>query len=103
MPEDKEILEQPQEEQIEDVAQEEKIEDAAQFKKNRANEWEDLYSDEVSRTNRQNQTSVYTSSAVATAAAVRKLLKDGITNRQTLVQTSKELYAINPIYASVIN
>ena len=74
-----------------------------QFRVNRAKELNDLYTDEVSRKNRQNQTSVYAVNPVATAAAVRKLLKDAITNKQSLVETSKELYITNPIYASVIN
>ena len=98
MPEDKEKLEQPQEETTKETT-----ENATQFRQNRVKEWEDLYSDEVSRTNRQDQTAVYSSSTLATAAAVRRLLKDSITNRQTLVDNSKELYSLNPIYASVIN
>lgn len=74
-----------------------------QMRKNRVKELNDIYADEISRKNRQDQTSVYAVNPVATAAAVRKLLKDAVTNKQTLVETSKELYVTNPIYASVIN
>ena len=75
----------------------------ANFKVNRAKTFENLYSDEVSRKNRQGETSVYSTVDVLNAAAVRKLLTDAITNKQTLIETSKQLYITNPIYASVIN
>lgn len=73
------------------------------FRVNRAKSFEDIYSDEVSRKNRQNQTSVYNSTALSKAAQVRDLLKKAISDKNSLVESSKELYALNPIYASVIN
>lgn len=73
------------------------------FKVNRAKGFENLYNDEVSRKNRQGETSVYSTVEVQNAAAVRKLLLDSITNKENLVETSKQLYITNPIYASVIN
>lgn len=83
---------------------EEQPENVTDFRINRAKAFEDIYSDEVSRQNRQNQNSVYNvSTSITTAAAVRKLLTDAITNKQTLIETSKQLYVTNPIYASVIN
>ena len=75
----------------------------ANFKVNRTKTFENLYADEVSRKNRQNETSVYSTVDVLNAAEVRKLLTDAITNKQTLIETSKQLYITNPIYASVIN
>lgn len=73
------------------------------FKVNRAKGFENLYNDEVSRKNRQGETSVYSTVEIQNAAAVRKLLLDSITNKENLVETSKQLYITNPIYASVIN
>lgn len=73
------------------------------FRVNRAKSFEDIYSDEVSRKNRQDQTSVYNSTALSKAAQVRDLLKKAISDKNSLVESSKELYALNPIYASVIN
>ena len=74
-----------------------------QFRVNRSKSFEDMYSDEISRQNRQDKNSVYNVTSVQTAAAVRKLLTDAITNRQSIIETSKQLYVTNPIYASVIN
>lgn len=76
---------------------------ATNFRVNRSKEFDNLYADESSRKNRQGETLVYSTVDVKNAAAVRKLLNDAITNKQTLVETSKQLYITNPIYASVIN
>lgn len=76
---------------------------ATNFRVNRTKEFDNLYADESSRKNRQGETLVYSTVDVKNAAAVRKLLNDAITNKQTLVETSKQLYITNPIYASVIN
>lgn len=80
-----------------------KKQNATNFRVNRSKEFDNLYNDEVSRKNRQGETLVYSTVDVKNAAAVRKLLNDAITNKQTLVETSKQLYITNPIYASVIN
>lgn len=80
-----------------------KKQNATNFRVNRTKEFDNLYADESSRKNRQGETLVYSTVDVKNAAAVRKLLNDAISNKQTLVETSKQLYITNPIYASVIN
>lgn len=75
----------------------------ANFRVNRAKEFLNMYENETSRKNRQGETSVYSTTDVLKAAEVRKLLKQAITDKATLVDTSKQLYVTNPIYASVIN
>lgn len=80
-----------------------KKQNATNFRVNRSKEFDNLYNDEVSRKNRQGETLVYSTVDIKNAAAVRKLLNDAISNKQTLVETSKQLYITNPIYASVIN
>lgn len=73
------------------------------FKINRSKKLESLYEDEVSRKSRQNETHTYSSGTYISAAQVRKALKNAITDKETIVESSKELYLINPIYASVID
>ena len=85
------------------MPEKDKKQNATNFRVNRSKEFDNLYNDEVSRKNRQGETLVYSTVDVKNAAAVRKLLNDAITNKQTLVETSKQLYITNPIYASVIN
>ena len=85
------------------MPEKDKKQNVANFRVNRTKEFDNLYNDEVSRKNRQGETLVYSTVDVKNAAAVRKLLNDAITNKQTLVETSKQLYITNPIYASVIN
>jgi hypothetical protein len=77
-------------------------ENKANFKINRINDLKDLYSDEVSTRRRLNQ-SIGSSELPKNAAAVRDLLQKAITDRSNVVKLSKELYAKNPIYASIIN
>ena len=50
-----------------------------------------------------NQSARYKYGDYATAKEVREALTDGITNRETIVETSKKLYSTNPIYATVID
>ena len=85
------------------MPEKDKKQNVANFRVNRTKEFDNLYADESSRKNRQGETLVYSTVDVKNAAAVRKLLNDAITNKQTLVETSKQLYITNPIYASVIN
>lgn len=85
------------------MPEKDKKQNATNFRVNRSKEFDNLYNDEVSRKNRQGETLVYSTVDVKNAAAVRKLLNDAIRNKQTLVETSKQLYITNPIYASVIN
>lgn len=79
------------------------MEDKNQFKMNRVKTWKTFYSDEQSTRRRNDQTATYRVGAYGTALDVRKALADGIANPDTLVQTSKQLYATNPIYAAVVD
>lgn len=74
-----------------------------QFKVNRVQKWKTLYSDDQSTRRRNNQTTSYHIGSYATASDVRRALAKGISDSDTLVQTSKQLYATNPIYAAVID
>lgn len=75
----------------------------ANFRINRVNKLKQLYSDEPSIKRRLNQTASYKSSSYSTAKSVRQALDQALTNRMSVVETSKKLYATNPIYASVID
>ena len=73
------------------------------FSISRANKLQELYSDDVASKRKLGQTARYKSTTYADAVAVRNALTNASTNRETIVETSKQLYATNPIYASVIN
>lgn len=73
------------------------------FRINRVQKLKQLYSDEPSIKRRFDQTATYKKGTYATAKAVRTALEQAITNRTSIVETSKQLYATNPIYASVID
>lgn len=73
------------------------------FKVSRVQELKQLYSDEVSGRKRYDKTSSYKSKTYSNAKEVRDALDKAATNRETIVETSKQLYSTNPIYASVIN
>lgn len=83
--------------------QELKDKSLAEFRTNRVNKLKEIYSDEPSVKRRHDQSVTYRSGTYANAAAVRQALDQGLQNREVIVETSKKLYAINPIYASVIN
>ena len=74
-----------------------------QFRKNRINKLKNMYDDDQSSRRRQGNKPSYQASDYTNAAAVRKALWDSISDPETLVETSRKLYATNPIYASVIN
>ena len=78
-------------------------EDHTQFKISRVKQIENLYADEPSSKRRYDQTARYRSGTYNTAAEVRNALNQALTNKEQIVETSKQLYATNPIYASVIN
>ena len=77
--------------------------DQSQFRINRVKKLQNLYSDDVSLKRRFDQTPVYKSGTYTTAKSVRSALESALTNRDSVVETSKKLYAVNPIYASVID
>ena len=77
--------------------------DPTQFRINRVKKLQNLYSDDASLKRRFDQTPVYKSGTYTTAKSVRSALESALTNRDSVVETSKKLYAVNPIYASVID
>lgn len=77
-------------------------EDVSSFRINRAKNIKEMYADDASLYNRYNRAQRNVSLSAKTAASVRSLLDKAITNRSEVVSMSKKLYAINPIYASVI-
>lgn len=80
-----------------------KIDSNSQFRINRIKTLKDLYSDEPSLKRRYDQSATYRSGKYTTSKQVRNALEQAITNRLSVVETSKQLYATNPIYASVID
>lgn len=76
--------------------------DIANFKINRVKEINDMYADEASTNRRFSRTNAAGKSKVTTAAGVRTLLQNAISNNTEAVKLSKQLYTTNPIYAQVI-
>ena len=74
-----------------------------QFRKNRIDKLKSMYADDQSSRRRQDNKPNYQATEYENAAAVRKALWDSIGDPASLVETSRKLYATNPIYASVIN
>lgn len=74
-----------------------------QFAKSRVKELESLYADEMSTRRKYNRGTSYSTTTYTSANAVRKALRDGVANKDSVVEASKQLYATNPIYAATIN
>ncbi len=74
-----------------------------EFKIDRSKKLQDLYIDETSRKQRQGETVSGGALTYLTPDAVRKALYQAITNKVELVENSERLYAINPVYATIIN
>ena len=88
------------------MAEEEKkppVDPNLDFRLDRVNKIKQMYADECSTQRWADRTTSYNSGDYTTAEAVRTALNDAIANRESIVEASKKLYAINPIYASVIN
>lgn len=77
--------------------------DVTKFRQNRVKDLKKLYSDDMSTLRANNQSARYRSGSYQNAAEVRKALEQGANGVKTLMETSRQLYSINPIYASVIN
>ena len=77
--------------------------DVKDFSISRANKLKEIYSDDIASKRRYGQNAKYKSKSYADANAVRSALESAANNRESIVETSKQLYATNPIYASVIN
>lgn len=75
----------------------------SQFQINRASKLKTLYSDDQSTRRRHDQTTKYAVGDYQTAQKVREALVNGIGSVDTIVKTSKQLYAVNPVYAEVID
>ena len=71
--------------------------------KNHKDIWNNMYSEDSSTLRRYGNSITATTLEYASAAEVREALVNAISSRETLVKTSRELYAINPIYANIIN
>ena len=74
-----------------------------QFRRNRIDSLKSMYADDQSSRRRQDNKPNYQATDYENAAAVRKALWDSIGDPSSLVETSRKLYATNPVYASVIN
>lgn len=77
--------------------------DKTDFKTNRIKKLKTLYSDTPSEKRRFDEQPGYTTREFNNAAAVRKALTDALNNTDSIEAASKKLYAINPIYAGIIN
>lgn len=75
----------------------------SQFRIDKIKKLKELYSDEMSLKRKYDQSTTYRSGTYNSAKEVRNALKEALTNRQTIVETSKQLYATNPIYSSVVD
>ena len=80
-----------------------KIDKNTKFAIERGKKLANIYADDIAVKNRYDQSVTSGATIYDSASVVRAALKSAITNRQSLVSTSRELYAINPIYASIID
>lgn len=85
------------------MAENENEKELIRFAKSRAASLENLYSDEMSTRRKYNRTTSYSTTTYATAAALRKALKDATANKDSIVEASRQLFVTNPIYAAAIN
>lgn len=76
---------------------------ASVFKKTRTEDIKDLYSDDYSLGNKIERSKDYASSLYETQAEVLEALENADKGNETVVKASKKLYAINPIYAKMVN
>lgn len=77
--------------------------DEANFRINRVNKLKDLYSDEQSTKRAYNRQQGYPVKDFSNAKDLRDAMWKQVSDPSNLVELSKKLYAINPIYASIIN
>ena len=74
-----------------------------QFRIDRVKKLKNLYSDEPSARRRYDQNVSQGVTSYNSAAEVRTALKNAVSNRNSIVEASKQLYATNPVYASIID
>lgn len=75
----------------------------AQFSTSRSKQLASLYSDEPSSKRKRNASTTYSSVNYSTAEQVRKALNNATADKKSIIETSKQLFVTNPIYASIIN
>ena len=75
----------------------------ATFQINRSKKLKQLYSDEQSTRRSMDRSNSYNVGNYKDAKELRKALIDGVRNTSVLMETSRQLYATNPIYAEVID
>lgn len=73
------------------------------FRVSKIKKIEEMYSGESAARAKLGLSHSYGNSSLASAAAVRQALKKAISSNASIADVSKELYVINPIYASMIN
>lgn len=73
------------------------------FEKRRIKDLQEIFSDPVSARNRYNKTSAYQGRTLTTAKEVRDALENALSNKTTIIDTSKKTYATNPIYAKLVD
>lgn len=74
-----------------------------QFRSDRIKKIQKMYADEQSVKRDQNRSTSYSASDPKSAADLRDMLDKGIVNHDNLVELSRKLYSINPIYSSIIS
>ena len=78
-------------------------EETTNFRTDRAKKIKELYADDTSSRHKRDESPRNSGSNYLTAAQVREALSKAISDHTSISETSKKLYAINPIYASIID
>lgn len=73
------------------------------FRTDRVKKIKELYADDTAARRRRDESPRNSGSTYLTAAQVREALSKAISDHTSISETSKKLYAINPIYASIID
>lgn len=76
---------------------------SADFDIKKSNQWSKVYSDEVSAANARDEKLTGFSNTYNTAAEVRKALQDALSDNKNVIEASRNLYQVNPIYANIMN
>ena len=71
--------------------------------KNKKAFWNAMYSDPVAEKRRWDRTPDVGSDLPTSAEGVRSLIEEALTSQETIIKNSRRLYAINPIYAKIID
>jgi hypothetical protein len=71
--------------------------------KNNKTIWTNMYSDPVAEKHRWDRTPEVGSDLPTTAEEVRELIDNALTSSSSIIKASRRLYAVNPIYAKIID